>query len=49
MATGTAHTAGVKPFFLPVCFPAVGANGGTLAGVLGPPKEKYTQQQQQHH
>ena len=28
MATGTAHTAGLRPFLLPVCFAAVGGMGG---------------------
>ena len=32
MATGTAHTTGLRPFFLsPVCFPAVGLTLPSLA------------------
>ena len=34
IATGTAHTTGLRPFFLPpVCFPGDGAGAGAGAGV----------------
>lgn len=32
IATGTAHTTAFRPFFLPVCLPGVGGNGGSEVG-----------------
>lgn len=32
IATGTAHTTAFRPFFLPVCLPAVGGTGGSEVG-----------------